>query len=264
MAARWLASGAALAALVWAPPALAYPTCIIFAPTGTTGDFGVGNLAFFEAVYGNQTSVWSGFNVGVIPGFPYGGTGLSFGGIELGLDVISEPSAAVPVKPLANVKLGLLVEKDWLPDVSIGIMSLAYLTRSNSLNYAYLSGTKTLGSEARPLGRFTAGLGNVMPTDPGLFAPSPPLSGTQSLLLGYEFPPLGPFSIAIDHVGGISEVSNTNACVNLEVVPGTFASVGYSIGHDRTGSSTPDAFFVQTYTNFDLKRAFARPEATAR
>jgi hypothetical protein len=48
--------------------------------------------------------------------------------------------------------------------------------------------------------------------------------------------------------------------MNVELVPGTYASIGYAFAHDRD-DPYPDGYFLQTYTNFDLLKAFGPPAA---
>lgn len=248
-----------LAWLVWSAPAAAYPTSIIFVPTGTTVGPGQGNMAFYNAYYGDISETWTGLNVGLLPEFPYGATGLVFPGLEVGLDAIAMPGDNPGIKAIANAKLGLVREAGWIPDLALGYMSWAFLNPDRSLNMAYLSATKSFLAGERELGRGTIGLGHSSPAAPDLFGSTWPLTtGNQTLMVGYEFPAVGPFTFAMDHVGGNTEVSGTNFVLNVELVPGTFASLGYAFSHERD-DSYPDGYFLQTYTNFDLLKAFGPP-----
>lgn len=253
-----------LAWLALAAPAAAYPTSIIFVPTGTTVGAGQGNMAFYNAYYGDVSETWAGLNVGLLPEIPYGSTGLIFPGLEIGLDSIAMPGDDPGIKPIANVKLGLVREAGLLPDLAVGLMSWAFLNPGRSLNMAYAAATKSFAAGERDLGRGTVGLGMSYPSAPDLFGYTWPISGNnQTLMVGYEFPAVGPFTFAMDHVGGNTEVSGTNFVLNVELVPGTYASIGYAFAHDRD-DSYPDGYFLQTYTNFDLLKAFAPPEEEAR
>ena len=252
-------TAACAAWLALATPAQAYPTCIIFAPTGSTVALGQGNFTFWNAYYGNVASAWTGLNVGILPEFPYGGSGLTFPGLEVGMDLIAEPGLNPDIKPIGNAKLGLVKEVGWVPDLAVGYMSWAFANQDRSLNMAYaaLSHTATLGG--RDLGRGSLAFGQSFPSATDQFKGTWPLTtGNQNLMFGWEFPPVGPFTMAFDHVGGNSEVSGTCVVLNAELVPGTFASIGYVISHDREDPQ-PDAYFVQTYTNFDLLKAFGPP-----
>ncbi|MEB3330520.1 MAG: hypothetical protein VKQ33_14945 [Candidatus Sericytochromatia bacterium] len=240
------------ACLLPGSPALAYPTSLIFAPTGDVMGAGAGCLSFYNAFYGTAVDCWTGYNVGLVPSFPYGDTGLSFPGLEVGIDVLASPGRLPAIKPTGNVKLGLLSEADLWPSLALGYMSVAVLHPANSLNFGYVSATKTIEAGGRQLGRLTLGGAYAAPRDPEEFTPTWPLPGSNATFLaGWEFPSVGPFSFAVDSIGGISEISGTCFVMNLEIVPGTFASLGYAIAHDRD-STYPDGYFLQTYTNFDL------------
>lgn len=252
----------AVAIAIWAlaaPVALAYPSSIIFVPTGTTVALGQGNMSFWNAYYGDVASSWTGLNVGILPEIPYGSSGLTFPGLEVGLDLIAEPGLGPDIKPIGNAKLGLVKEAGWVPDLAVGYMSWAFANQDRSLNMAYASLTHTALVGGRDLGRGTLGFAQSFPSAVDQFKGTWPLKdGNQALMLGWEFPPVGPFTMAVDHVGGDSEVSGTCVVLNCELVPGTYASLGYTIAHDRDDPQ-PDGYFIQTYTNFDLLKAFGPP-----
>ncbi|MEB3223485.1 MAG: hypothetical protein VKS61_15535 [Candidatus Sericytochromatia bacterium] len=247
------------ALLLPAAPADAYPTSLIFAPTGDVAAAGASCLSFYNAFYGTAVDCWTGYNVGILPGFPYGDSGLVFPGLEVGIDVLASPGRLPAIKPVGNLKLGLLAEADVLPSLALGYMSVAVLHPASSLNLAYLSATKTVEVGGRRLGRLTLGSAYAMPRDPDEFTPTwPAPNSNATYLAGWEFPAVGPFSFAIDSIGGVSEISGTCLVMNLEIVPGTFASVGYAISHDRD-AAYPDGYFFQTYTNFDVITAISPP-----
>ncbi|MEB3196006.1 MAG: hypothetical protein VKP62_02275 [Candidatus Sericytochromatia bacterium] len=255
---------ALVSALCWGgtlAPAAAYPTSLIFAPTGEVAPRGKGNMSFYNAFYGGNVDSWTGLNVGILPAMPLGDTGYRLPGLEVGLDLWATPGGEPPVKPLGNLKLGLIEEASWWPSCAVGFMSWGFLHPNKSLNFAYLATTKTLTWGGRDLGRTTLGLARVTPGGADLFVPTWPLpTGQQAFFGGHEFPPVGPFSFAIDTVGGVSEISGTCLVMNVEIVPDTFLSLGYAIAHDRS-LAYPDAYFIQTYTNFDIAKAFL-PQAT--
>ncbi|MEB3285672.1 MAG: hypothetical protein VKN33_10340 [Candidatus Sericytochromatia bacterium] len=237
--------------------ACAYPSSLIFAPSGDVMSQGSTQVFFYNAFYGTAVDAWTGFNVGVIPRYPYGTSGLEFGGVEMGVDVFASPGNDPGIKPIGNIKIGLLNEAGAVPALAIGYMSWAFLHRDRSLNFSYLSASKAVMWGKNDLGRATLGLAHTMPTSPDAFKPTWPLPvGNQALMGGWEFPSIGPFSFAIDTVGGVSELSSTCLVLNLEIVPGTFASVGYTISHNRSINSA-DAYFLQTYTDFDFSKAIA-------
>lgn len=238
-----------------ASAAFAYPTSLVFAPTGDVMPLGNTQVFFYNAFYGTAVDAWTGFNVGVIPRIPYGDSGFEFGGVELGVDVFASPGNTPGIKPVGNVKVGLLSEADAVPSLAVGYMSWAFLHRDRSLNFAYVSASKSVMWGTRELGRGTLGLAHATPAFAEAFRPTWPLrDGTQAVLAGWEFPAIGPFTFAADTVGGVSELSSTCLVLSLEIVPGTYASVGYTIAHNRS-INHPDAYFLQTYTDFDFGKA---------
>src|SRR4051794_9755842 len=73
--------------------ASAYPTALIFAPTGDAKAAGdVGMLSYTSLNFAPSFSAgssWFGADVGVLPRIPLGSSGLSFGGLEIGFDWIN-------------------------------------------------------------------------------------------------------------------------------------------------------------------------------
>src|SRR5262245_54589530 len=112
--------------------ASAYPTSVVFAPTGDTK--GPGDISTMLYVGMDLTPTdaaapsWVGANVGVMPRIPYGDSGLSFGGLELGVDALVSDLDGTPdayVKAMFNAKLQLVTEAGWVPNVAIGAMGFA-------------------------------------------------------------------------------------------------------------------------------------------
>lgn len=240
--------------LLGAPAAMAYPSSVVFAPVGDCLELGVANFSLYNAFYGPAVgpNVWAGVNVGVLPSIPYGKTGLAFGGAELGVDVIQQVGLGPDIKPIFNGKLQLLVETDYLPALSLGVMDLHPQSWSRSLNYAYGVATKGLSLRGVDLGRVSWGLGYALPQDPALYSGgSYNTTGNLSALAGYETPMFGPFYLGLDHVGGNSEVSSTNLALNFQVAEGVFGSLGYTFSNDRTDTSY-DGVFVQMFGNTNL------------
>ncbi len=168
------------------------------------------------------------------------------------------------VKPVFDAKLHILVEKGWLPNVAVGIMEVNPFRWNRSLNLTYVSLTKTLQFGETSYGRLTLGLGGALANFDGdpYKASFPAFYGTKpfskdsraAMILGYESPAFGPFSIGIDHIGGVSEVSTTNVALNLAPIDGAVFAVGGWFGSD------PDAFaagmFAYAVLNFNLGKTF--------
>lgn len=233
--------------------AFAYPNAIIFAPTGEAKPLGDASFLSYVAYFGGSPLTWVGMNVGVLPRLAYGDSGLAFGGLELGLDLISMAGLTPANKPVLNGKAQMLVESGLLPSIAVGLSGLAPGDPANSLNATYLSATKTLSWSDIPLGRLTLGGGFAMPGSPALFNATAPFTPpSQGFLLGgYESPAWGPASLAVDHVGGVSELGATTLGLNLQVNPGTFLGVGYTMGNDRA-AVPPDAAYVYLSSAWSL------------
>lgn len=250
-----------LAPCVWmAPPALAYPTSVVFTPTGAVADFGRASVYSYTGFYREGLNYWTGLQLGILPGWaPFGEEGPAFGGVEAGLDLIAGLGSVPLYKPMANVKVGLLAEGGWWPSVGVGFSNFAFTSTPNSLNAAYGVASRTLSVGGRELGSLTLGGMACFPADPAAFSPTPPLPAPMALLAGYQLPKIGPFGMGIDHVGGNSELSSTNLVFNVELVPGAGASIGYAFGHDRSVRGA-DAVFSQVYADFsgaDLLKAIS-------
>ena len=198
----------------------AYPTSVIFAPTGDTkavGDVGVlfyTFMTFYPSVAGGQ--MWIGADAGVLPRIPLGESGLTFGGLEVGFDAINSDLLGTEnafVKPVFNLKLQLLAETKWIPNVALGAMQVDPFNMSRSLNMVYGALTKTIEVNGTSYGRITLGLsGMANKYDDALFYATAPFNKASQLALfgGYESPAFGPVAFAVDYIGGQSEVSSTN------------------------------------------------------
>lgn len=243
----------------------AYPSSVVFAPTGEAR--GLGEIGVF--VYGGGTIdkrfipgvTWAGLQGGIFPKIEYGSSGVAFGGVEVGADLFSADLQGSPdafVKPVANLKIQPLTEYGALPAVGLGIFGLAPTRTSRSLNLAYGSLTKSLTFGERSYGRITLGIAAVVyrAEDPNaeaypLYRGSFPFpaSSRYGVIAGYTSPPFGRFGIAIDHVGGISEISSTNAALGLTPVPGATWAVG---GWMQTAAPARSAG-VFTYIAIDFR-----------
>jgi hypothetical protein len=194
--------------------------------------------------------------VGVAPSFSYGGSGLSFGGLEVGVDVASQAGANPGVKPLLNAKAQVLVENGLWPSLAAGFWGFAPATPARSLNLAYLAGTHALSWNGLALGRLTLGAGQAFPGAPDVFTATGPVpaGSTATLMGGYEFPAWGPFALAVDHISGVSDLGGTNVALNLQLGAGTFLGLGYTMGNDRAHPA--DSVFAYLFSFADLAKLF--------
>ncbi|MNY78818.1 hypothetical protein D3C86_2192140 [compost metagenome] len=74
-------------------------------------------------------------------------------------------------------------------------------------------------------------------------------------MAGYESPAFGPFYLAVDHVGGVSEVGGTYAALNLQTGPGTYAGVVYALSNDRSVANGDSVWFYIS-AGWDTLKAF--------
>jgi hypothetical protein len=248
--------------------ALAYPSAVVFAPSGEVRPFGEVGLYGYTALQLTSpvqaSSTWFGFEVGIIPRLPYGKSGFEFGGLEVGVDLfvsdLSGTAEAYP-KPVLNFKLQLLVEHGWLPSLSVGVMDVSPYRASRSMNFIYGSLTKTLRWRGHDLGRATVGLGGVANDFTGdpFRVSAPAFQGSWpfdvrsrlSLLLGYESPSWGPVSLALDYVGGASEIGSTNLALVIAVAKIASWSLGGWFGNDPAQFTAGG--FTSLYVSWDLK-----------
>jgi hypothetical protein len=251
-----------------ASSASAYPSAVVFAPSGEArGPGSVGAFLYTGLLYRPQVTPgasWVGANVGIAPAFGYAASGVGFGGFEIGIDAINPfvyPGEAPQLKPVFNAKLQLLTENAWFPNTALGAMEIAPTRHSQDVGY--VSMTKTLSADDRSFGRVTLGLGVSFTGDPNVFRPTAPFEGTRLFpIAGYASPPIGPMSVAIDHIGGTSEVSSTNVALNLTPLRGVTWSVGGFFGNERQREGTTyDGLFTYLAVSFQVN---ARAEANAR
>lgn len=240
--ARRFTAALALTAVLAAPGAAgAYPLSVLYAPTGDVRRLGqVGNIAFTSLLVeprGVPGQFWFASEVGVMPEIPYGASGVGFGGLEVGVDLHNADLFGTPanyVKTLFNAKAQLLTERDWTPNVAVAFFASPFQA-SRSINALFVVATKTLLAGATPLGRFTAGLSRYFNGDRTVFYGTPPFfqDTRWGLVAGYESPAFGPFSLAIDHVGGVGELSSTNLGLGVTPQAGVTVTVGAYAGNDR-------------------------------
>lgn len=243
-------------------PALAhaYPTAVVFTPTGEARDGGnVGVLAYASTNLSpaiTPGATWFGVQVGLLPQWEYG-KGLKFGGLEAGFDTIS-PYGAI-VKPVLNAKLGFVTEGTYSPAVSGGIMQISPALAS--MNFVYVSTTKTLKfGEGLSFGRLTLGFaGNT--GNRTQFNGTFPFADTRlSLMAAYETPLIAKrVGFVVDHLGGASEVSSTYVGATLLVYDQTTIGAGAYIANDRSNpTATYDGFFGYVTTSFDALKLFSQ------
>lgn len=235
-----------------ASTASAYPTSVVFAPTGDSKAGGDVGMFAYSSINLHPTvlpgATFLGFNMGVLPKLKLGDSGLSVGGLEVGVDLINADLLGTPdayVKPVFNAKLQVLNEYKWVPNIAVGVMQIAPFHTERSLNVVYGSLTKTIQVGETYYGRITLGMyGSARPYDPSVFYATKPFSADSQLALlgGYESPAFGPFYFAVDYIGGVSELSSTNICLNLSPIDGATWAVGAYFGNDY------DYFFAGAFT----------------
>jgi hypothetical protein len=246
----------ATACTLGAGTAHAYPNAIVYAPSGDVKGQGQAALLMGTAFMNGNPVAWQGFNIGLLPTLAYGETGLSFGGLEVGADLGASQLLTPTLKAVFNAKAQLLTETGTVPSLSVGTMQNALLTPDKSLSMAYASLSKTLSLGETSLGRLTLGGGQNFPGT-GQFIPTAPFSAPSNafLLAGYESPAFGPFYLALDHIGGVSEVGGTYVALNLQTVPGTYVGLGYTFCNDRSASNF-DSALCYISTGWDVPKAF--------
>ncbi len=255
--------------------ALAYPTSIVFAPTGDVKGPGDVGALFYYAMYVKPAfgtgPTWLGVDVGVLPKIPYGKSGLSFGGLEVGVDAFASDLAGTSgsfVKPIFNAKLQLVTESAWVPHIALGAMEVSPFRMERSMNLVYSSFTKTIMSSGTSYGRVTLGLGGALnhpgsdpfkDTAPVFYATAPFSRDSKLVLLaGYESPAFGPFTLGLDHVGGYSEVSSTNLALNMTPFDGGTLALGGFLGSDP--KNFYGGAFAYLALNFNAFKTFGKKE----
>jgi hypothetical protein len=246
-----------VAMLLVSSQAQAYPTSVVFTPTGESHALGgVGLLAYTSTNLSPRVSVgasWFGAEAGVLPQWQYGDSGVSFGGLELGFDLIT-PYQGI-VKPVFNAKLGLVTEGRFSPSVAVGIMEVS--PTISSMDYVFVSATKKMG----PVGRLTLGFGdNAGNRD--VFAGSFPFNtgARQAIMAAYESPlVLDRLGFVADYFGGVSEVSDIYLGVTLALSSEATFAVGGFLDTARSDSATRyDGLFAALTYNFDATRLFSK------
>jgi hypothetical protein len=204
-----------------------------------------------------ELNPWAGIEMGLGPTPSTPSKGPSFGGVELGADVLGTGEGKY--KLVLNAKIQLLAAWGSLgPDLSVGMMQLAVSDVSRSMNFAFAVASRTFKVGETELGTFAVGWGHS-------FAPSPPtgespaFGGTfpfrrrarEALLLGYVSPSLGPLSLAIDHFGGTSEASDLYAGLNVGPTKWLLITPGAFFALDRAKGAAVDGAFLNVAVTID-------------
>jgi hypothetical protein len=240
--------------------ALAYPSSVVFSPNGEVKPMGSIGLLAYGAINTapkvTPGSSWFAIQGGLLPQWKYGESGLSFGGLEAGCDVITpyDTSHDSFVKPVLNVKLGVVTEGIHTPSVSPGLMEVSPSHASMSFTYVALTKTLRLSPDARSYGRLTLGYG-VNAGSRAQFNGTPPFRNTRSALMAaYETPLInGRFGLVLDYLGGTSEISDTYVGAVLNITSTTALAAGAFIANDRTNAPNDGAFFSLAET-FDITK----------
>jgi hypothetical protein len=245
--------------------AQAYPTSVIFAPTGDVRTFGgvthTGYMSMTVKPHEAPGAWWFCNQFSVLPQIPYGKSGVSFGGFEIGLDWHNGDlfgTQGTYVKPLLNGKIQLFTEYGLLPHLSVGyITAPAHSSRSPEM--IYLVATKTLGDSESNIGRLTLGAANFYNQQGTVFYGTKPFfeDKPSAVIAGYESPEFGPFSLLFDHVGGVGEVSSTNVAVVFAPFAGdggTLLFGGYFGNDRRTEEGRFRGLFAMVIMNWNILR----------
>src|SRR5450631_1195168 len=253
------------AVLFFSATAVAYPSSVVFSPNGEAKPLGtVGLLAYGAVNVGPKVtpgSSWFGIQAGALPQWKYGESGVSFGGLEVGFDVITpfDTTDGAIVKPVLNLKLGAITEGAYTPSVSVGLMEVS--PAYPSMDFTYVAATKTLRSSAdgTSYGRLTLGYG-LNAGNRAQFNGSFPFHNTRSALLAaYETPLIaGRFGFMLDYLGGTSELSDTYLGVVLNITGTTAFGAGAFLANDR-GNSPSDGVFFDVTETFDVTKLTDKP-----
>jgi len=251
---------AALTVLLLPATALAYPSSIVFSPNGETKPLGTIGLLAYGAINVSPSvtpsSSWFGIQGGILPQWKYGESGVSFGGLEVGFDIITpfDTSAGAIAKPVLNAKLGAITEGIFTPSVSVGLMEVS--PSHASMDFTYVAATKTLRAspDARSYGRVTLGYG-LNAGDRAQFNGSFPFHDTRSALMAaYETPLIaGRLGFVLDYLGGTREISDTYVGAVLNITSTTALGAGAFLANDRSNAPSDGAFFSLVET-FDVRK----------
>jgi hypothetical protein len=246
-----------LAVLALPATAFAYPSSVVFSPNGEVKPLGTIGLLAYGAVNlapkATPGSSWFGIQAGLLPQWSYGESGVSFGGLEAGFDIITPfltSDGAAIVKPVLNLKLGAITEANYTPSVSLGLMEVS--PDHASMDFTYVAATKTLraAADATSYGRLTLGYGLSAGSRTQSNGTFPFHNSRSALLLAYETPLIaGRLGFVLDYLGGTSELSDTYLGAVLNVTNTTALGAGAFLANDRSNSPNDGVFFdlVETF-----------------
>lgn len=257
----------ALAVSLSVERAEAYPTSVVFAPSGealpflgfTAGMFGAFGLGPAPA---HLSSFWGGAGIGALPSFDFSKTPsgpVSFAGGEIGFDVYGPGPSGGAVLVL-NAKLQILAEGPYWPTLAVGMFQISPDPKTGQ-DLGYFTLSKSFAFRGSDLGQLTFGMMRSFASD-ALVAPRclEPIAGTSTcvfrgsdpfldrngaFLAGYLSPSIGPVSFAVDFVGGSSPVSSTNIAAYFRLWNGgsrgnlTAGLVGYFTNDRRASPPGP-------------------------
>jgi hypothetical protein len=260
-----LGIGALAVSMAAAEDAQAYPSSVIFAPTGETRDlanvevFGYTALSLAPEV--SSGASWFGIQGGIFPGFKVGrvaGEDVRVGGMEVGVDAINADLYGTDeqyLKPLANAKLGIVSATKYTPALAIGGM-IAPFQRARSQNLMYTAATKEIEIGGHSFGTLTAGFGLFWNKSTEIYSGTAPFRKRDraGLMGGYTSPSLGPFSVSVDYIGGTGEMNSTNAGVGFKA--NDFFSVFLGAFFANNRDDRDDGAFLQIAAEWDIIDSF--------
>lgn len=238
----------------------AYPSSVIFAPTGASLEFGEFSAYTYVPInlrpsFGPSAS-WLGLDAGVVPDFSWT-EGLRFGGIELGFDLIhgaEHRDGSSYIKPIFNAKLSALTDPSRTFALALGIMSVAPFQFTESVNLTYVAATKEFEFGGQSYGTLTLGMGYAASASSFAFRGSPPLRDTRLVpLLGYASPEWYGLALYVDSVGGVSETSSTNVAISFSIGEQTELMLGAFFANERDpkDDTVSDGMFAELGVTFE-------------
>jgi len=244
----------------------AYPTAVIFVPTGDAQPaYNTNTYVFGSVPLGAGTELaltpWVGTQLGLGPSREDRTSDSPlFGGFELGVDALGVGDGKY--KLVVNAKVQLLAQWRALsPDLAIGMMQLAPFDFDHSVSLAYAVASWELRAGQTELGRLTLGYGHSIRSrsleaeDPVFHGSFPFSRRTRSaLLMGYSSPAWGRLSLSADHFGGYSEASSLNFAVSVRATGWLAIQAGPYFGLDRRDDYRSDGAFANAAISWDLRR----------
>jgi hypothetical protein len=250
----------AIAVLLVSNAVFAYPSAVVFIPSGKVLTFGQLKassyvpLNFHPRLIPGTSGI--GFGAGLLPTASYA-KDFDFEGLEAGLDVVNgaiHRDGTKYAKLVFNAKVGLLKEAVYWPATALGLMSFAPFQQTESLNHVYLSLTKTFQISGNSIGTLTLGAGYAAGAKLNTYRGSPQLGHTHNtLFVGYASPEWQNFSLYIDSVTGTSDMSSTNIALGYSASSSAFLMIGTYFTNNRTVPKAEiyDGVFASFTVKFD-------------